>query len=471
MTTPPDDPGTKSSDQDSDPLPRPFGPDAPDMPAAIEPVHPFTAVGEPIMLYEGPATLLCKADANSSFDDPTTISVEVDGQLSFVLLPHRNFVFQCTIGDNRISSNLFPSVKHKLGLILPEQSTHLPMHPIQITLTSPYEIKAIVGEESNPMVSEDIFELQFYLVNFSVSRDNTAIRYNNSINFSRINLQIDDEWVIDIDSRQDINVIWQQVAAQRSFAFTHVGRIKRGDGEPFDLTQVDDKLDTLFWFLSFMHGSPVDIGPYFARSHIDEPILLFRHSTIAYSARDRVSWYPESEASDLTTLYCEFLSVLKSPLWEKIARQLISSYGSVSEGYVESRLSTACSALETISWMRLVHENEWLTGDGFKKLAASDKLRLLLKFCSIDIKVPNSLKELAHEASQQKVDCPEIIQWVRNRVVHPDKMTQLTNQLKKEACQAAIRYLELSLLHLFKYKGKYMNRLSQTTELVPWANQ
>lgn len=471
MTSPPDDPGTESGDQESDPLSRFFEPDASDIPAAIEPVHPFTAVGEPITLYEGPMTLLCTSDKDSAFDDPTTKSVEVDGHLSFALLPHRDFVFQCTTEGDRIGSDLFLSFEHKFGILLPDQLSPIPITTTSMSLFPPLNMTAIVTEQLDSPTSDDVFEVQFYLVNFPVSRGNTTIRYDNSIAFSRINLQTDDGWVIDIDSRQNFNDIWKQTKIQRSFTFTHIGRIKRRDDESFDLTQVDNKLDSLFWFLSFLRGSPVDIGPYFVSSHTDEPILLFRHSTIAYSAKDRTSWYPELEAGDLNTLYCEFLSVLKSPLWKEIVPQLVSSYGSVSEGYAESRLSSACSALETMAWMRLVQENEWLTTDGFKKLNASDILRLLLQFCSINVNVPDSLEELAREARQMNFECPDIIHWVRNRVVHPDKKNQLTAQLKIEASYAATWYLELTLLHLFGYKGKYENRLTHETEVVPWSNE
>lgn len=458
-------------DQDADLLSEVLGTDVSEIPAAIEPVHPFTEVGEPITLYEGPATLLCRIEESSSFDDQTTLSVEVDGQLTFALLPNRDFVFQCTIEDDRIGPNLFPPFEHKLGLILPEQSTYLPMNPIHTPLFSPYEIKAVVDQEPNPLISEEISEIQFYLINFPKDYGNTAVRHENSVAFDRMHLQIDDGWIIDVDSRPDLNSVWQQVAAQRSFTFTHVGRIKRQEGEAFDSKGAAIKLNSLFWFLSFLSGSPVGVGPVFAFTEEKNPLVLFKRPTIAYSAKNTIRWPPNVMNDDLNILYYEFNRKLESPLWKDMVPQLVSSYGSVSEGYVETRLSTACSALETISWMRLVHENEWLTVGGFEKLAASDKLRLLLKFCSIDIKIPHSLKELANEAGQQKMDCPEIIQWVRNRVVHPDKKNQLTNQLKGEACEAAIWYLELALLHLFKYEGNYRNRVSQETELVPWVCQ
>ena len=76
--------------QDTDLLSDVLGTEASEIPVAIEPVHPFTAVGGPITLYGDPATLLCKVDEDSPFDDPTAISVEVDGKLTFELLPHRD---------------------------------------------------------------------------------------------------------------------------------------------------------------------------------------------------------------------------------------------------------------------------------------------------------------------------------------------------------------------------------------------
>lgn len=471
VTTPPDDLGTESSDQESDPLSRLFGPNAPDIPAAIEPVHPFTAVGEPITLHKSPMTLLYKVDENSSFDDPTTQSVEVDGQLTFTLLPNTDFVIRCTTEDNRLGPNLLPPSQHKFGLMLPGQTNVLPILPIHTSLFPPYGLEAIVNEEPDPLVPEEVLEIQFYLVNFSLGHGNIAVRYDKSIAFNRINLQMDDEWLIDIDSRQDFNNIWKQTTAQRSFTFTHVGRIKRKGEETFDFAKAESKLGILFWFLSFLRGSPVGVGPIFAISHTSTPILLFRHPTVVYSAKDTLSWFPRLETDNLNTLYSEFHKTIELPIWNEVLPQLVSSQGSVSEGYVESRLSTACSALETMAWMRLVQDQEQLSRSKYNKLNAGDRLQLLLESCSIGIEVPEELTELARKAHQEQMKCPTVIQWVRNRVVHPDRNSQLTTELKIEASHAAIWYLELTLLHLFKYKGQYENRISQKTELVPWANQ
>ena len=171
-------------------------------------------------------------------------------------------------------------------------------------------------------------------------------------------------------------------------------------------------------------------------------------------------------------MYNELQKKLENSDWQEIVRQLISLYGSTSEGYAESCLSVACSALETITWIRLVEEQEWLSSDGFEKLTAGAKLRLLLVLCSISIELPKQLEELTRQAKKPdmaNMKGPEVIQWVRNRVVHPDRKNQLTAELKIEARTGAIWYLELALLHFFNYKGKYENRITYECESVPWA--
>ena len=469
MASLPEDTDVESMNQDTDLLSEVLGTVASEIPAAIEPVHPFTAVGEPITLHEGPATLLCRVDESTPFDDPTTISVEVDGQLIFALLPHRDFVFQCTTDDERIGSNLFPPYQHKFGLFFPGQSSPIHMTPISYPLLSPYEIGAIVTEEPHPLTSKEILEVQFYLVNFPIGQGNTTVRYDNSIASKRIHLQMDDGWVIDIDCRQDFNEVWKQATTQRSYTFTHVGRIKRNDFQLFSYSEVDNRLTNLFWFLSFLRGSPVGIGPIFGISDGDSPISIFRNPTITYPAKDMISWFPKFETDHLNTLYIDFNKRMQSAHWKEVVPQLVSAYGSTSEGYVETRLTTACSALKTMTWMRLVQEQKRLTRTKYKKLQASDKLHSLLEYCSVGIEIPEELEELVGKANQEQMKCPDVIQRVRNLVVHPDKNNQLTTELKIEASRAAIWYLELTLLHLFNYRGRYVNRISNETESVPWS--
>ena len=65
---------------------------------------------------------------------------------------------------------------------------------------------------------------------------------------------------------------------------------------------------------------------------------------------------------------------------------------------------------------------------------------------------------------------PEVIYWVRNRIVHPDKKDELTTDLKIETSTLAISLLELVMLHLFRYEGQYIDRIDWETKSIPWLN-
>jgi hypothetical protein len=67
---------------------------------------------------------------------------------------------------------------------------------------------------------------------------------------------------------------------------------------------------------------------------------------------------------------------------------------------------------------------------------------------------------------------------VRNTLVHPRRrevLTPTSPPVRIQARQLGLRYIELALLALCGYQGKYVNRLHRgptipdATETVPWA--
>lgn len=134
---------------------------------------------------------------------------------------------------------------------------------------------------------------------------------------------------------------------------------------------------------------------------------------------------------------------------------------------------------------------------GFDKLPASDKIRLLLSKFNISTKLPpnwetsvpelyklfgqqppqplQNLVAIANENGNQWVDGPHAFTEFRNGIVHPRKLKKVLNAdagVTVEVCNLGRWYLELVLLSLCGYQGKYVNRLlipRQAPEFVPWV--
>ena len=69
------------------------------------------------------------------------------------------------------------------------------------------------------------------------------------------------------------------------------------------------------------------------------------------------------------------------------------------------------------------------------------------------------------EKKAEIIDGVDTIVQIRNAIIHSQeekrrKLTKIHYRIKYEAQQLAVWYIELSLLYIFRFKGKYFNRCS-----------
>jgi hypothetical protein len=117
------------------------------------------------------------------------------------------------------------------------------------------------------------------------------------------------------------------------------------------------------------------------------------------------------------------------------------------------------------------------------KLAAMDKMRLLISHCGIPLAIPTDLTHLTRIAKAENwSDGPQALAEYRNALVHanPKKRKKVLHAdigLRYEARDLSLWYLELVLLWLFGYSERYSNRLwrvgfrGEEVEPVPWRTQ
>ena len=75
----------------------------------------------------------------------------------------------------------------------------------------------------------------------------------------------------------------------------------------------------------------------------------------------------------------------------------------------------------------------------------------------------------------EAIDAPEIVVQIRNAIVHSHidkrkKLSAIANEVKDEALTLCLWYIELSLLKILHYNGKYFNRCSRRMQDVPWVH-
>jgi hypothetical protein len=147
---------------------------------------------------------------------------------------------------------------------------------------------------------------------------------------------------------------------------------------------------------------------------------------------------------------------------------------------LDFRIPVACTGLELLGW-GVLQRHQWLTRDGLGRLRASGLVRLLLQWAGIPVELPDQFGALAGRRGrlgQMDLAGPELIFDVRNSLVHPPKRIEEPewpdrNELF-EAWLLAMWYLELAVLRLLGYEGRYLSRLQQggwvfDTQAVPWS--
>lgn len=117
----------------------------------------------------------------------------------------------------------------------------------------------------------------------------------------------------------------------------------------------------------------------------------------------------------------------------------------------------------------------------FERLSSAARIEAALGKLGVPVAVPPlppSLQPLAGKANAGSG--PQLLAKMRNAIVHPTPakrrfLSAVTTDLRFDALQLGLSYLELGILSAIGYSGKYVNRLqrnvcvAQATHPVPWV--
>jgi hypothetical protein len=276
--------------------------------------------------------------------------------------------------------------------------------------------------------------------------------------------------------------LYESLSSLGGCAFTNVGEIRRRDGRPFKAKVLQPALESITWWLSFCRGFwvapllPVGLGS-------DGNPKWF--AWVDYNV-DRsqgiMTWADPHTESFLEDTFAGFMKRMESETWAEPIRLSVWWYlagNTKGGGGMEGALILMQAAFELLAWTLFVEERH-MTEEEFGKMKASQKIRLLLSKASIPILIPDYLQSLCKVAAENDwQDGPRILTEIRNGLVHPalEKRRIVINVdglAMFEAWNLSLWYLELLLLWLFNYKGRYVNRLrreiprTNAVETVPW---
>jgi hypothetical protein len=314
------------------------------------------------------------------------------------------------------------------------------------------------------------FTVANFVDNFGQGIEYEKLRYSGRLYFEY------EDFKITFDKLPDFREKYEVLNHIGGFAITHIGVLENVKGETFLYNDIENLLDSLTWLLSFACGRQVGICSIHGLS---KQALVFEsyQAPIIAKWKEHINWFPRTRYNDgLIKIFPTIVEKLNDNLWGGVLKRVFSWYfDSMDSTYIENKIVAVQIALEILAWTFIVEENEIMDGSVFDKLRASDKLRLML----YELSIPREIEGIAYLSDFKSYkDGSHLFTDIRNEIVHPKKGKQskekASSSSKHWVLMLGRQYLELSILRILDYKGKYYNLLSkkewlpETLEDVPW---
>lgn len=435
-----------------------------------EAIAPVIAVGEPndaVRLYAGPMRLLLDGTLHS-----------VDGAVDFVWLPDPRIQFDCHVDipwiDLPETSELeVPGVLSRARCLVVETN---PGGPAGTRLRGILVQPAEQGDADRAVESIDFLVTNYHHCRGQSIQDS---RQEGHLWSGRQTFQFG-QWLVALDGLESRSMQGDHFLAKGGYVVTHTGRLVREGGSAFAPEDARAALKALHFWLAFLRGFWV--GPILP-SGISEGRTAWRQviAPVLSPWRSVRSWYPRQSIPTLDAPASRFLELWETEEWRTPLKHTIWWYVEANTAATsDSALVMAHTALELLGWTILVETGGVISADGFERLPASDKLRVLLGTMQIPLAIPDSFSDLhAYAKAVTELDGPGVVARMRNAIVHPTlKKRQLLSQAsgttKHQARELTLGYLELVLLAFLGFDDVYLDRaatgyVSEAQRPVPWA--
>jgi hypothetical protein len=280
--------------------------------------------------------------------------------------------------------------------------------------------------------------------------------------------------VVLLDARHDYSAVRDQLESEGGYALTHSGSLT--PKRPLSVKSIEQAIEALYFFLTFAAGrwtGPVlPVG--FERGR---PVWAQWDFRQLDAWGGTWSWFDRHDGDALPTLYPRFLALWKDQEWRDAIR-LAVAYWVLSNrpDPVQGAIVYAQVVLEMLAKRVLVTRGR-LSRRAARGLDAGELIATMLQELAIDPAVPKQVAFLYRWASRSRprLDGPTAVARLRNRVIHGDRAhSEPPFRVWTDAWRLSTQYVELSLLAILGYQGRYSNRLLVDrwvgqTESVPWV--
>ena len=290
-------------------------------------------------------------------------------------------------------------------------------------------------------------------------------------------------WLVNIDRLRDSGRRHERLKDTGGHEWTAIAEVRRSDGKPFSVDEYKSFAEAIRLFLSFATGRWVGLA--LPAAYDDSGVKVWEEWACQHVATFKYvrSWASCDDHECFELPFPQFCEMYADRYWQDILKAAIHWYieANSQSGAVEGSIALTQTALELLAAVILVEKDQWVSSFAYDKLPAGDRFRLLLRWAGIPSDVPpelRSLHELATEKTNNWLDAAHALAEIRNAIIHPTKINRSRfhshgDGARVDAWQFGLWVVELVLLRLCGYKGKYVRRTNRGSEAVlesvPWA--
>lgn len=330
-----------------------------------------------------------------------------------------------------------------------------------------------------------VSEVRFVVPNMG-RFDGLTVKDENKSYRGRISLSFHGYSII-LDKLPDFDERIESLRKNGGYHITYSGKIEFD--RPVNLNQIKKKVEILNCFLKILNGKQVS-AVFFTGVYEGENIWqdLISYPVEPYHERGYSCFPLNLSNKDINSLGVLYKSIQNFWSAEDQKAMIISAVGWYLEAntkpyyHFDTSLIISQSALEMFYNWLMVEKDKILRGK--TNLSAANKIRLLLARVGVKNEVPamytNLNKFLSDTKNKNEEDAVDAIVLYRNAIVHGEyekrlKLQLFTPTFKYEAKNLTIWYLELCILFVLGYNGKYSNRTTAKyvtdSEIVPWNTE
>ncbi|GET22625.1 hypothetical protein [Prolixibacter denitrificans] len=394
--------------------------------------------------------------------------VDVDGNLYFNWFPRREVLFEGVFSGSSIEAFKLLEKDEEIDLFIEQayfgKASILGVRtkPDIISINGYISYDAVQGDKTIPVTSLNFVIPNLRYFNGSNTKDGT--KENGQYFNSRLKFE-DDDFEIFIDRFPDFEKLNRALKDSGGFISLYAGEIKKRQGD-INYSELQDLLFCFQKFLTFLNGRRT--APLFIQGVYEGKVKWTDFSSrIVDPYKYVVSWPAQVSIDGLDTLWRNYRVLWKQN--KDFARSIIHWYveANMNSGYLEGAIIMTQVALELLYNWLIIEEQKLLIGRDGANITAANKIRLLLSQINLKSKCPETLEKLGLFIKENKLeDGIEAFVLIRNSIVHSQEnkrkeIKNLDGDVKFEALELGLWYIEVAMLNILEFEGMYYNRCSR----------